>query len=365
MGKYGRSGRTHEDFIRDLGELKPNIEVTSRYKSYRKPVEVRCKVDGTRWKATPRLLMYRTKGACPTCRARKIARTLRIKGQQKIDAKIAAKFGGRIRRVGPYIDALTPTRFVCDEGHDILRGPKFVLGTASGCEICGKRKGGLKTRKSIDAVIESLEGRNIDYVSGYKMRTAKCKFRCRVCKNTWKTFPYSIIKGYGCPHCAAALTKNTVTTKWVALGKRRVKVMGWEHHALRWLTRRVRPNLITVASEKTVPVIRYRGVDGQTHRHYPDMYIKRRNLILEVKSTWTIGLVRQDSRAFKTLQLKSLAAKRAGYRYAVLLMMPTRRIKLPEEWESMSFRDFRKWAIGKKLLADRHISSSDIRSSSH
>jgi hypothetical protein len=176
MGKYGRSGRTHEDFIRDLGELKPNIEVTSRYKSYRKPVEVRCKVDGTRWKATPRLLMYRTKGACPTCRARRIARTLRIKGQQKIDAKIAAKFGGRIRRVGPYIDALTPTRFVCDEGHDILRGPKFVLGTASGCEICGKRKGGLKTRKSIDAVIESLEGdfgitRFIDFA-------AHCGNRC-------------------------------------------------------------------------------------------------------------------------------------------------------------------------------------------
>jgi len=58
-----------------------------------------------------------------------------------------------------------------------------------------------------------------------------------------------------------------------------------------------------------VPEIWYVGLDGQKHRYFPDFYIPKENLVIEVKSTWTVKL------DIETNNLKYEAAKDAGYNF--------------------------------------------------
>ncbi len=66
-----------------------------------------------------------------------------------------------------------------------------------------------------------------------------------------------------------------------------------------------------INGEKNVPKIIYQDENGVRHTHYPDIYLKPKNKIIEVKSEWTIN--KKQDNVFE----KQKAAKEQGYLYEI------------------------------------------------
>lgn len=58
-----------------------------------------------------------------------------------------------------------------------------------------------------------------------------------------------------------------------------------------------------------MPEIWYVGVDGKKHRYYPDFYIPRENIIIEVKSNYTM------ESDYETNQIKAQSVRALGYNF--------------------------------------------------
>lgn len=72
--------------------------------------------------------------------------------------------------------------------------------------------------------------------------------------------------------------------------------------------------MTSVKFDKTeIPRIKYTGIDGKNHRYYPDIFIPKENLIIEVKSDFTFRYNQE------TNLLKEAATKNAGYNYRFMI----------------------------------------------
>ena len=57
--------KTHQEFIKELEQLNPNIEILSEYKSTHTKIKCRCLIDGNIWEAEPSKLLNGR--GCPIC----------------------------------------------------------------------------------------------------------------------------------------------------------------------------------------------------------------------------------------------------------------------------------------------------------
>ena len=68
-----------------------------------------------------------------------------------------------------------------------------------------------------------------------------------------------------------------------------------------------------ITNIKLLPKIVYLGVDGKEHRYYPDIFIPKDNLIIEVKSEYTMKA------NFKVNKLKEKASKNDGFSFKFMI----------------------------------------------
>lgn len=96
-----------------------------------------------------------------------------------------------------------------------------------------------------------------------------------------------------------------------------VLIQGNEDKALNQLLQKYDESNLIVEDkniENCIGIIYYKGLDGKTHRYYPDIYIRSENMIVEVKSSYTYKL--QE----KTNKIKELACVNAGYRFKFIII---------------------------------------------
>lgn len=81
--------------------------------------------------------------------------------------------------------------------------------------------------------------------------------------------------------------------------------------------------------------IRYKY--GKKWRSYmPDIFIRNHNIIVEVKSKSTMGLLNNKKRGWSMNQAKAKACHARGFKFCVLLMTDSgKRIPLPKNWPLM------------------------------
>lgn len=102
------------------------------------------------------------------------------------------------------------------------------------------------------------------------------------------------------------------------------KLQGYEPYVLDMLLEDYDENEIIWERHK-MPIIWYDWIDGHKHRYFPDFYVPKDNLIIEVKSTWTYSKEKEKCEA------KRIRAKEMGFDYRMLVMSIKRHInKLPE-----------------------------------
>ena len=128
--------KTHQEFIKELEQLNPNIEILSEYKSTHTKIKCRCLIDGNIWEAEPsKLLMDR---GCPICGKNK-AGNLRRKTHEF--------FVNEISKINPNIEIISKYT-ACDESiyvkckidsYEWKTTPERLL-AGRGCKQCANQK---------------------------------------------------------------------------------------------------------------------------------------------------------------------------------------------------------------------------------
>ena len=134
--------KTHDDFVRELSTINPQIEVIGKYSRAIDRVEVRCKKCGRIW--NPLAYSLSSGKSCPHCSA--------IRGAQKNKGSTGTKTDEQFR----------------------------------------------KELKMLHPDIESLD----TYISNKE----SLRFACKRCGHEWTAKPYSLLQGHGCPRCAKSGT---------------------------------------------------------------------------------------------------------------------------------------------------------------
>lgn len=91
-----------------------------------------------------------------------------------------------------------------------------------------------------------------------------------------------------------------------------IKIQGYENKALDELLTQYKEEEI-ILNRKQFPVFKYFMEDGSEHRYYPDMYIPKDNLIIEVKSVWTYSQNKEKNKC------KFQTVKDNGYQLKVMI----------------------------------------------
>lgn len=116
------------------------------------------------------------------------------------------------------------------------------------------------------------------------------------------------LSGQGCPYCALDKKRNNPETQEKAIKNsfrrkdfilpsgRRITLQGSEPQVLNDLLKIYNENDI-IFSKKDMPKINYIDKLGKYRRYYPDFYIPFKNLIIEVKSSFTYYIDRENINA--------------------------------------------------------------------
>lgn len=139
--------KTHDDFIQELNKINPNVEILSEYKSNHEKVKCKCKIDNYVWLSIPSNLLHNH--GCPKC-SRKYNRT-------------PEEFISEIKVISPTIEILSDFNNVSEnvkcrckiDGHIWYASPRGLL-KGYGCKVCNESKGEKKIKKC-------LNEKNVDF----------------------------------------------------------------------------------------------------------------------------------------------------------------------------------------------------------
>lgn len=236
-----------------------------------------------------------------------------------------------IKCLGKYVGFGTKIKFKCTVcGYTTDREPMNAL--KFGCAECSGNKP--KTTSEYNAELRQKEI-HFECISYEGSRTS-IVHTCTLCnKFTVSVPPTNALRigKLGCPIC------DSGTVYCIETADRVFRLRGFERFVLPKLLAVYEPDEIFEDLSGKVPTIKL--ADGRLHK--PDFYIPRRNLLIEVKSTATLGLGRPfpwSKNAFTKTKAKKQAAVAAGYKYMLALMTNSgRRIPIPKDWESYSKSD--------------------------
>lgn len=200
--------RTHEQFILELKEINPKIEILSEYQGNNEKISCRCLVDGYQWNTTPSKLIN-AKHGCPKCGG-----SLKISNEE---------FLRRVEIVNPNITMLES--YVNDSAkilascncckHQWKISPSHIY-SGRGCPKCAqakKRDAFAKSQEKFESEL-SIVNPNIEVIGEYTNSNTKIQCKCKICGKTWSALPTNLLKGKGCPRCAASNGEKNIE-KWL------------------------------------------------------------------------------------------------------------------------------------------------------
>lgn len=192
--------KTQEQFIIEVYEVNPNIEVLGHYKNNKTKIKFRCKKCDYEWETRPDNLLHGT--GCPQCAGN--ARLISEEFMEKFYNQ--NKHAQDIEILGTYINSQTKIKCKCKiDGYEWLPRPNTLL-NGNGCPKCaGTAK--LTTEEFISRLHEVNP--DIEVIGTYVNAKTKIKCRCRIDEYEWESIPRNLLHGHGCPKCAGKLIPTT------------------------------------------------------------------------------------------------------------------------------------------------------------
>lgn len=191
MGKK----RTHNDYITDVFNINPNIEVIGIYINARTPITHRCKKDGYEWDVSPDHIL-RGRG-CPKC-AKNIKRT-----HSSFISELSI-INNNVEVIEQYINNKTKILCKCKiDGFKWYAYPDNLL-NGHGCPKCSALEIKKNKTKTHDDYIVELEkiAPNILVFDRYVRNDVPILHKCIIDNYEWKAIPGNLLRGAQCPRCS-------------------------------------------------------------------------------------------------------------------------------------------------------------------
>lgn len=218
----------------------------------------------------------------------------------------------------------------------------------------------LQARFDLTPLYAAMKKARIVFVEQYTTMNTATLVRCLRCAKEFKTYPGNLRKGHGCRCGAREKQRKTNLSKYgvesallhpkvrrkmrktmvarygtehalqnqklfaknlhtayalkpYQLGDREVMVQGYESAALDYLTAKgIKPTSIICSAEGGVPSVPY-VFDGKRSIYHPDIFLPKQNMVVEVKSDYTLKADRERNLA------KRQACLDSGYKFKFLV----------------------------------------------
>jgi hypothetical protein len=340
MKQASRSRYTHESFCKKVEKINPSIKILGKFSTVHDKIKVLC---------TKHNLKYYVKGysilvprGCVKCKSEKAK--LRKVSYEKSKKELLKLHENLFINKSSYTGKVNLCKIKCSiHKIEFTNSVSRCLNSKYPCPICLKES--VVKRLSISknkfkAIVKNKSNGNIK-VTDFKTYQEKCKFTCKLCGHTWETKPINLNRNFEgvrknipCPNC------HVQTNKKVSIKGKTFYLQGYEEIGIKWILNNtsIKVKDIEAHGQGKTPTIKF---NKGKNWHIPDLYIKNINLLVEVKSTATMGLVKSrygdNGKLFNKLVEKRKAAVKAGYRYKVIVFDGNQRyIKLPSKWYELS-----------------------------
>lgn len=180
----------YEMFLERLNKINNNVQIIGEWNGSRHSILCKCLIDGHEWRTTPRELL---KGrGCPKCSG-----TLR---------KVPEDFPKRLASVNkdvtplePYVMSKIPIKTQCNLCGDVWSVTPKALLRGTRCPKCFGTP--LKTHEQFLSDLKEINNKVVvlDTYSGNKI---KLLTQCKVCQHEWFANPGKLLIGRGCPECS-------------------------------------------------------------------------------------------------------------------------------------------------------------------
>ena len=197
--------RTQEEYINDVKNSNPNIEVIGNYINCNTKCLHKCKICGKEWMTLPSNILkgYGCKGCSIRAYDKKHPRqrlTLRKTHDEYV--KELSEANPNIEILDTYITGEHKNKFRCKIcGNTWYTKPNsYTSHKGSGCKLCYYRKLSKIQRKTNEDFLAELNiiNPNIEPLSEYVKNNSKILVRCRMCNREWLCFPSGLLQGHGC-----------------------------------------------------------------------------------------------------------------------------------------------------------------------
>ena len=181
--------KTHEEYVKEVAKINPNIEVIESYISNKIKILHRCKIDGYEWLVDPSHVLRGQN--CPRCGGRE-------RYQHSGYVERVARINPNIAVVETYINNQTKILHRCKiDGYEWMAAPNHILRNV-GCPVCSGTK-----KRTQDEYIKDVANINpyIIVIGKYKSNKTKIMHKCKICEHEWLVRPTDVLDGFGCPKC--------------------------------------------------------------------------------------------------------------------------------------------------------------------
>lgn len=272
---------------------------------------------------------------------------------QTIRERILATHGADLRYSFPYLESEvsgsdSEVTLMCQKHGPVRMKVKSILTRGSGCNECGVRKARKYNNRIFEEKARAIHGDKYDYSKvEYARSQEKVTIVCPE-HGAWSVTPSNHLgRKTGCPRCGAQNgVLNSLPSKSRNLKScQTVIIDGVNFHTDSSAERRVLPDLCreygakSVLDQDHVPIISYKFL-GDRKLYRPDFCIPSENILIEVKSPFTMGLMAScpdrkltPAGTFEQVRAKALAAIYEGYKYRTFVVSRGKSpIELPENW---------------------------------
>ena len=197
--------KTHEEFIKEMNEIHPNLEFLEKYTDSKTKIKYQCKIDGCINSTTPNVLLKRS--GCPVCGRRKTAASW-LKSHETFIEEMK-QLHPDIKVIGQYTKAKEKIKCEClIDGHQWFATPNNLL-RGRKCPVCSNKtiisgyNDLLTLRPDLDIYIVDKElAKNIAVYS-----TTKILCKCPDCGILiYKNVANLSNRGFSCPSCGDGIS---------------------------------------------------------------------------------------------------------------------------------------------------------------
>lgn len=336
--------RSYKEYLRDN---KPDYRLVSKFSSVSKLCTFRHKSCGTEFEVRPN--KFRSQLIpCPECRL--VGGTNKVSTEESYSSFLESRWNGEYSLVSDFTCLTDKHEFVHNTcGTRFVSHPINLRKRRVPCPECqGIIKG---TQYTTDEYKELLfrkhEGNYIllsdEYVDGKTLHL----YKHTQCGTEFMSFPYKLRrKPIPCSECSSHGPGVAKRVRFF-LGGQEFQLQGKEPTALPYVWKKVRCGIEELLTrKKDMPILWYR-FKRDAHRYYPDVYIKSKNLLVEVKDMASLGFGKRSAffgkDVFRRNCEKFLSAVAAGFEIKLVVVVYDKCITLPDDWYSYKKSELLSW----------------------